>query len=119
MRIAGIFHAFECMELDKDPSEIPVPLKIVKDASELVEVLAIHAEKVFTGTDKKHNNALYLLGRIKAIESNTFNKQDLWQKARRRFQTADNFDEALQTLENNGYIKIETHQTKGRPKTII
>lgn len=119
IRIAGLFHSFECMENDKDPSEISIPLKIMENAAEVTEVLAVHAEKVFAGNDKKHNNALYLLRRIQALETDEFNKQDLWQKARRRFHNVEGFDEALQTLENNGYIRIEVHQTKGRPLTII
>ncbi len=119
MRIAGLFHAFECMEQDQDPSEISIPLRVMENAAKVTEVLAVHAEKVFAGNDKKHNNALYLLRRIQSLETDEFNKQDLWQKSRRRFHSAESFDEALNTLENNGYIRIEAHQTKGRPLTTI
>lgn len=119
MRIAGLFHSFECMEQDIDPSENAIPVRIMENAARVTEVLAVHAEKVFAGNDKKHNNALYLLNRIQALESDEFNKQDLWQKSRSRFHSAESFDEVLNTLENNGYIRIEVKQTKGRPLTII
>lgn len=114
IRIAGIFHAFESMEQDKDPSEIPLSLRVMENAAKVTDCLAVHAEKVFTGNDKKNSDALYLLKRIKEMDDE-FSKQDLWQKARRRFPNAEAFDEALQVLERGGYIRIEVHQTKGRP----
>lgn len=119
IRIAGLFHSFICIEQDKDPTELPIPLDIIINASRVVEVLAVHAEKVFMGNERKNNDAIYLLTRIKALGVDEFNKQDLWQKVKRRFITVDSFDEALQTLEGSGYIKIEIHQTKGRPLTTI
>ncbi|HHV11301.1 MAG TPA: DUF3987 domain-containing protein [Clostridiales bacterium] len=119
IRIAGLFHSFNCIEQDKDPTEIPIPLDIMINASRVVEVLAVHAEKVFMGNERKNNDAIYLLTRIKALGIDEFNKQDLWQKTKRKFNTVDSFDEGLQALEGSGYIKIETHQTKGRPLTTI
>jgi hypothetical protein len=119
MRIAGVFHSFECIENNTDPSEIPISLSTMENASKVVDVLAIHAEKVFAGSDKNNNNALYLWKRIAALGADMFNKQDLWQKARRRFSTADSFDDALKMLEENKYIKVEMRQTKGRPLTSI
>lgn len=119
IRIAGLFHSFQCIEQDKDPTEIPIPLDIMINASKVVEVLAVHAEKVFMGNERKNKDAIYLLTRIKSLGIEEFNKQDLWQKVKRRFITVDSFDEVLQTLEESGYIKIEIHQTKGRPLTTI
>jgi len=119
MRIAGLFHAFECMEQDKDPVEIPIPLSVMKNVTQITDCLAVHAEKVFAGNDRQRCNALYLLNRIKSLTMDEFGKQDLWQKAKRRFQGADDFDDALNVLETNGYIRVEIHQTKGRPTSVI
>jgi hypothetical protein len=90
------------MEQGKDPSEIPIPIRVMENAAKVTEVFAVHAEKVFAGNDRKNSYALYLLNRIRTIKSNDFNKQDLWQKARRRFQNVEEFDESLQVLENSG-----------------
>jgi len=119
IRIAGLFHSFECIEQGKDPSEIPIPVRVIENAAKVTEVFAVHAEKVFAGNDRKNNNAQYLLNRIKTMKVDEFNKQGLWQKARRRFQNVEEFDEALQILENGGYIRIEILKTNGRPLTKI
>jgi len=121
IRIAGLFHAFECMERGQDPAEIPIPLYIMQNAAKLTEVLAVHAEKVFTGTDRKNNLALYLLKRLLGLlgTNSEINKQELFQRAKRRFENVETFDEALKTLETSGYIRIKQQQTKGRPLTTI
>ena len=121
IRIAGLFHSFECMERDVDPADLPIPLSIMMKAAKLVEVLAIHAEKVFMGTDRKNTQALYLLKRLLGLlgTSLEINKQDVWQKVKRRFEGAEAFDETLKALETNEYIRIEQQKTKGRPLTVI
>ena len=119
MRIAGLFHTYEFMEQGEDPSRFLVPEWIMQNAAVVTEVLAVHAEKVFMGTERKNNDAIYLLGRIKAMAVDEFKKQDLWQKSCKRLQTAEVFDEALKILESHKYIKVETIPTKGRPMTMI
>jgi hypothetical protein len=121
IRIAGLFHSFECLERGADPTETPIPLYIMENAAKLTEVLAMHAEKVFTGSDRKNNLALYLHKRLLGLlgTNSEINKQELYQKSKRRFENAEAFDEALGTLETNGYIRMEQRQTKGRPLTVI
>jgi hypothetical protein len=65
MRIAGLFHAFQCLEEEKDPAEIPIPVDVMKNAAEVTECLAVHAEKVFVGNDQLNNNGIYLLNKFK------------------------------------------------------
>jgi hypothetical protein len=120
VRIAGLFHAFEYMERGQDPAENLISLETMQKAAIITETLAIHAEKVFMGTDRKNTAAHHLLKVLGAFRDvSEINKQEVWQKAKRRYQSAEAFDEALQTLESNHYIRTQTIQTKGRPKTII
>jgi hypothetical protein len=120
IRIAGLFHAFACMERGKEPEYIPIPLETMQNAATVAECLAIHAEKVFIGNDRKFGAARHLLKILGAFRGNSeINKQEVWQKVKRRYQTMEALDEALKTLEENNYIKQDTQQTKGRPKTVI
>lgn len=48
-----------------------------------------------------------------------FGKQELWQKARKRFGNAETFDAALRELEEHGYIRKDTAPTAGRPEVRI
>ena len=84
----------------------------------MAECLAEHAGKVFSGSDKGTGDAKYLLRRLGEMGSE-FNKQELWQKAKGRFVSAGAFDEALRTLEESGYIRMESVQTSGRPNVRI
>jgi hypothetical protein len=121
IRIAGLFHSFDCMERDSDPSEVAIPYEIMRNAAILTEVLAKHAEKVFTGSDRKNNHALYLLKKLLGIigTSSEINKQEVWQRVKGKFATAEIFDEVLKTLEDNSYIRVEQVKTKGRPLVVI
>ena len=118
MRIAGQFHAFECMERGEDPVETPLPAYIIVAAAIVTDCLAAHAEMVFAGSDKKTGDAVYLLRRIGEM-GGEFNKRELWVKARRRFANSASFDETLRVLEESGYIRIEVIPTDGRPLTKI
>jgi hypothetical protein len=118
-RIAALFHAFECMEKDLDPASVPIPLDIVINAAKLTDVLAVHVEKVFADNNEKMNDAQYLLKRIQAMGVSETSKQDLWQGTRGRFKKTEHLDEALKSLEDNGYIIKETNRTKGRPRDTI
>ena len=54
MRIAGVFHAFECMETGNDPAATPLPGTTMTAAALVTECLAAHAQQVFSGSDKKN-----------------------------------------------------------------
>lgn len=80
----------------------------------MTECLAAHAEQVFTGSGKNNSDAKYLLRRVKEM-GREFGKQELWQKAKGRLQSAEVFDAALRELEEHGYVRKATIQTAGRP----
>jgi cytolysin (calcineurin-like family phosphatase) len=109
------------MERGADPADSPIPLGAMCYAAEITEVLAVHAEKAFTGTDRRNNDALYLLKKLMPIAgaNSEVGKQELYQKAKQRFDSVEGFDGALQTLDDNGYIRIRQKKTKGRPLTAI
>ena len=120
MRIAGVFHAFECLECGQDPAAAPLPEYVMVAAALVTECLAAHAGKVFAGSDKKTSDAQYLLRRIGEM-GGEFGKQELWQRVRKRFGNADAFDDALRMLEDSGYIRMEVVQGEGagRPRVRI
>ena|GEM_PF-685426 len=103
IRIAGLFHSFECMERGLNPWDVPIASNTMKNSALLTEVLAKHAEKIFTGTDRKNNHALYLLKKLLGLlgSNSEINKQAVWQNVKGKFANTEAFDEALQTLEEN------------------
>jgi hypothetical protein len=118
IRIAGLFHAFECMQRGEDPAEVPLPTYHITAASMIEVCLAAHAEQVFAGSDKKTGDAKYLLRRVKEM-GGEFGKQELWQTTRKRFGNSSGFDDALRILEESGYIRAESIPTDGRPMVKI
>jgi hypothetical protein len=118
VRIAGLFHAFECVQRGDDPADVPLPDTTMTAANIVADCLAAHAQKVFSGSDKGTSDARYLLRRLKEMGSE-FNKQELWGKVRARFAKSAGFDDALRVLEESGYIRIESIPTAGRPMVKI
>jgi len=118
VRVAGLFHAFECIERGVEPEMIPLPDTTLTAAFIVTECLAAHAERVFAGSDKKTSDAKYLLGRIGEMGAE-FNKRELMIKVRGRLQSSETLDAALKVLEECGYICIEEIPTAGRPLTKI
>jgi hypothetical protein len=119
IRIAALFHAFQCCEDGKEPAEIPVSLEVMQNAGKVTECLAVHAEKVFAGDDQQNNDALYLLRRIKRYGQREIKKQKMWRGVVSRFRVAEKLDEVLQFLEGRGYLRVEKVSTGGRPGEVI
>jgi len=119
IRIAALFHAFQCFEDGKEPDEIPISIQTMKNAAEVTECLAIHAEKVFAGDDQRTNNTLYLIKRIKRYGQQQIAKQKMWQGVKSKFRATERLDEILQYMEERGYIRIEKVSTGGRPADYI
>jgi len=119
IRIAALFHAFQCCEDKQEPAEIPVSLETMQNAVKVTECLAVHAEKVFAGDDAKNNDALYLLRRIKRFGQNEVQKRKMWRGVATRFRNIERLDEILQMLEGRGYLRVEKSSTGGRPAETI
>jgi len=118
IRIAALFHAFQCCENKTEPAEIPISVETMQNAVKVTECLAVHAEKVFVG-DNQHNDALYLLRRIKRHGQKEIKKQKIWRAVMSRFRKAERLDEILQFLEGRGYLRVEKNATGGRPAETI
>jgi hypothetical protein len=121
IRIAGIFHLFECFENNYDPSEVKISALNIIRASKIVDCLAVHAEKVFSIDDKNNADALYLFSRIKAElrkRNNIiqFSKTELLRLTHGHFKKTEELIPALTLLEDFGYIKTNfLTTTGGRP----
>jgi len=85
IRIAALFHAFQCCEYGKEPADIPISLETMRNAEKVTECLAVHAEKVFAGEDQRNNDALYLLRRIRRYGQREIRKQKMWRGVMSRF----------------------------------
>jgi hypothetical protein len=119
IRIAALFHAFQCYEDNQEPADIPISAETMKNAAEVVECLAAHAEKVFAGENEQTSNAFYLLRRMKRYGQHTIPKTKIWQGVKKRLRHATTLNDTLSYLEERGYVKIERSQTGGRPSETI
>jgi hypothetical protein len=119
IRIAALFHAFQCCEDGKEPAEIPVSLETMQNAVKVTECLTVHAEKVFAGDDQKNNDALHLLRKIKRYGQREIQKRKMWRGVQTRFREIVKLDEILQFLEGRGYLRVEKSNTSGRPAEVI
>ena len=119
IRIAALFHAFECVEDGKEPAETTISLDVMKNTAKIAECLAVHAQKVFAGDDQRNDDAMYLLNRIKRYGQRQITKRKMWQGVKSRFRIVDRLNEILQFLEEHGYIKIDKTATGGRPAECI
>ena len=119
VRIAALFHAFQCCEDDKEPADIPISLEIMQNAIKVTECLAEHAYKVFAGEDERNNDAVYLLRRIRRYGQRQIAKQKMWQGVKSKFRVMEKLNEILTFLEERGYIRMENVSTGGRPAEVI
>jgi len=119
IRIAALFHAFQCCEDGKEPADIPISLEVMQNAEKVTECLAVHAEKVFAGEDQRNNDALYLLRRIRRYGQREIAKRKMWRGVQSRFRNIEKLDDILQFLEGRGYLRVESVSTGGRPAEII
>jgi hypothetical protein len=119
IRIAGLFHAFQCCENDTEPADSAIDVETMEKAATVTECLSIHAEKVFAGNDEKSTAALYLIGRIKKYGKAQVTKRKMWQSIRKKFGTVEYLDEILKFLQERSYIKVEKVSTGGRPSEVI
>ena len=119
IRIAALFHAYQCCENEKEPADTKIDIETMKRAAEVTECLAAHAQKVFSGDDERSGDALYLLRRIKRYGQRQITKKKMWNGTKQKFKDADRLNEILQFLEERAYIKIDKTPTGGRPAESI
>jgi hypothetical protein len=119
IRIAGLFHAFQCLEDSKEPAEIPIAVEIMQNAAKVTECLAVHAEKVFAGNDDTNNAAIYLLNRFKRYGRLQIQKGKMWNAVKKKFGTVEELNEVLNFLQERGYIRVEKMATGGRPAEYV
>lgn len=115
MRIAGILH---CIKYETDAYNNRINRQTIQEAIAIGEYFLKHAQAAFemTGTmdDKTTRNAKRILKRLESIEEIGINRTKLNLLCNGKM-SAIELTEALQVLENRGYIKIEKIKTKGRP----
>jgi hypothetical protein len=123
IRIAGLFHCFECIETDKNPEEYGVSELNAKCAACICDSLYIHAQKVFSSADKINSDAVYLIEKLKIKmreqNSSCFSKRELIRLTHGRFKTAEELTPALELLADYGYITTNFLSTGGRPANLI
>lgn len=115
MRIAGILH---CIKYETDAYNNRINRQTMLEAIAIGEYFLKHAQAAFemTGTmdDKTTRNAKRILKRLESIEEIGINRTKLNLLCNGKM-SAIELTEALQVLENRGYIRIEKIKTKGRP----
>jgi len=119
IRIAGLFHAFQCYEDEQEPAKIPISEATARNAALVTECLAEHSYKVFAGEDERNNDAIYLLRRITKYGQRQVAKQKMWQGTKSKFRTMERLNEILNFLEERGYLRVEKNSTGGRPADYI
>ena len=119
IRIAGLFHAFQCYEDEQEPAKIPINEATARNAAIVTECLAEHSYKVFAGEDERNNDAIYLLRRITKYGQRQVAKQKMWQGTKSKFRTMERLNEILNFLEERGYLRVEKNSTGGRPADYI
>jgi hypothetical protein len=119
IRIAGLFHAFQCCEDNKEPADILISADTMRNAAVVAECLAEHSYKVFAGEDERNNDAIYLLRRITRYGQRQIAKQKMWQGTKSKFRTMDRLNEILIFLEEKGYLRVGKTSTGGRPADYI
>jgi len=119
IRIAGLFHAFQCCEDKQEPADTPISVDTARNAAVVAECLAEHSYKVFAGEDERNNDAIYLLRRITKYRQRQVAKQKMWQGTKSKFRTMERLNEILNFLEERGYLRVEKNSTGGRPADYI
>ncbi|GHU56370.1 hypothetical protein FACS1894132_13710 [Clostridia bacterium] len=120
IRIAGLFHCFECFEKNIEPSSVKISELNMINSAYIVDCFAVHTEKIFSPSDKQNQDAIYLLGRIRQEMKNRksnapFSKTEIIRLTHGRFKNAEALIPALSVLEDYGYITTNFLQTGGRP----
>jgi hypothetical protein len=120
MRIAGLFHCFECFELNIQPENVQVTKENVSRAAKITDCLSEHAEKAFSPFDKINGDAIYLLKKIKAEVAKKngnfdFSKTEILRMTHGRFKKAEDLVEPLTVLKDLGYITSNFLPTGGHP----
>lgn len=115
MRIAGILH---CIKYETDAYNNRINRQTIQEAIAIGEYFLKHAQAAFEMTgamdDKTTRNAKRILKRLESIEEIGINRTKLNLLCNGKMSTIE-LTEALQVLENRGYIRIEKIKTKGRP----
>jgi hypothetical protein len=135
VKIAGLFHCFECFEKDIKPEDYSISLQNAQRAAAVMDCFHSHAQKVFSATDKLLSNAIYVLKRINTevkkrqtsgeTDGNTsFSKREIARLTHgySAFKGKDGgamLDEALALLVDYGYISTNFLPTGGRPSEQI
>lgn len=118
LRIAALIHAAEAQGR---PTETPVSAETVTAAVKIAEFFGAHATAAYQvmGADEAHENAKYLLRRIKSDGRDEISKRDLYRLCKGKFKKAEDMEPALQMLIDMYYIREIEQSTGGRPTRII
>lgn len=114
LRIAGILHLFDT------PPDKKINALTVQRAVTIAEWAEAHARKALcenVSESKEDQNAKYVLEKIKGLKETELTKRELMRKCQKLNPTE--YAEALETLTEMNYIKIEMEKTTRRPKEII
>jgi len=106
-RLAAILHL---VETDSgDPWNVPIGLNVIESAIEIARWSVCHAEAVIrlmTGAGGGLDDAAYVLRWIRESERTEFNRRDVGQFGRSRFDgEPDKLDDALELLVERGWIR--------------
>ena len=119
-RLAGILHIADNVKAGRDIWKREISEETFKAALTIGKYLIEHAKAAFLemGTDEGVSNAKYLLRVMEKEGIEDLSRQELWQKTRGKFKTAEKMDSALNILIEHGYIRERQPDRKGpgRPK---
>lgn len=115
VRIAALLH------LAEHPVTEPISEKTMLAAMELADFYATHAQAVYKimSENKVIADAKYVWKRLSESGADSMSKRDLLRLCHGKFEKADDLDQALETLGQMNYIKIDTQTTGGRPSKKI
>jgi len=113
-RIAGLLHL---ASLDHPCHLSPVTYPPVESAIRIAEYLTEHAKAAYAamGLDPAIANVPHLLAWIRRARPTTFTRRDAQRATRPRLNTAADLDDALDLLEQHGYIRLRPTTTRSGP----
>jgi hypothetical protein len=114
-RIAGVLHGI--IHAKGQPWKIPISRKTMQDAIDIMEVITKHsiAALHFMGTDPKINAARKTLSWIRRNKLPRFTINAAFNKLRGTFSYAADLKQALEILQEHGYVIIEEVVPTGSP----
>lgn len=111
VRLSGIIHM--CADPQGGKSTL-ITVDEVERAITIGKSLFTHAVGVFGEmlTGPARADAEYLIGVLTAINKSTVKRAEIWQRAKKRFGTADKLNTALEVLADRGYIREPAPQRR-------